>query len=119
MRGFHQPALLRVYTDQNAIVGDRALYSVIVARALQAELGGATVLRGRMGFGESGHMHLSRPFDLGDNLPLVVEIVDEEDKLRAFAANLADLQDIGLVTLEKVAVLRYGGHQERRQSAAP
>lgn len=106
-----QAVLLRIYTDENALSGAESLISVIVKRARAARLAGATVLRGRMGFGESARLHEVRPFDLSDNLPVVVEIVDEEFRLRSFLATLADLTDIGLVTFEKVEVLRYGGHQ--------
>lgn len=105
-----QAVLLRIYTDERALVGDRALVDVIVRRAADAHLAGATVLRGRKGFGESARIHEARAFDLSDNLPVVIEIVDEEDRLRGFIATLQDLKDIGLVTFEKVEVLRYGGH---------
>lgn len=102
--------LLRIYTDEQALLGDRVLIDVIVARARDARLAGATVLRGLKGFGESIRMHQHRTFGLNDNLPVVIEIVDEEDRLRAFVTTLEDLTDIGLVTFEKVEVLRYGGH---------
>lgn len=102
--------LLRIYTDENAVVGDRSLIDILVKRARDARLAGATVLRGRKGFGESARLHAVRPFEFNDNLPVVIEIVDEEARLRAFIETLADLKDIGLVTFEKVEVLRYGGH---------
>lgn len=88
--------------------GDQSTFAVIVARARDARLAGARVLRGRMGFGESSHVHAHRPFDLSDNLPMVVELVDEDEKLRAFLAGLADLAGIGLATFEKVEVAQYG-----------
>lgn len=106
--------LLRIYTDQDALVGDRSLVEIIVRRARDAHLAGATVLRGRMGFGETARLHAHRPFDLKDNLPVVIEIVDEEPALRAFLPQLDDLPDIGLVTFEKVEVVRYGGHRDSR-----
>ena len=105
-----QAVLLRIYTDENALVGDRSLIDVIIRRARDAHLAGATVLRGRKGFGESARLHEHRPFDLNDNLPVVIEFVDEEARLRAFLPQLDDLKDIGLITFEKVEVLRYGGH---------
>ena len=105
-----QAVLLRLYTDENALVGDRALIDVIVLRARQERLAGATVLRGRKGFGESARMHESRPLDFNDNLPVVIEIVDEEARLRVFLTSLDDLKGIGLITFEKVEVLRYGDH---------
>jgi PII-like signaling protein len=103
-----QAALLRIYTEEGRRDGARALYESIVVKARGAGLAGATVLRGPMGFGESSRIHNANILDLSANLPLVIEIVDAEDKLRAFAATLAGLKDIGLVTLEKVEVLHQG-----------
>ena len=102
--------LLRIYTDENALIGDRSLVDDIVRHAREAGLAGATVLRAIQGFGESAHVHQRRAFNLNDNLPVVIEIVDEENRLRAFVASLGDVHKVGLVTLEKVEVLRYGGH---------
>jgi len=101
-------ALLRIYTEESRRDGTRPLYESIVAKARAAGLAGATVLRGPMGYGESAHIHTASILDLSADLPLVIEIVDAEPKLRAFAASLTGLKDIGLVTLEKVEVLHYG-----------
>jgi len=108
--------LLRIYTDENALVGDRSLVDIVIRRARDAKLAGATVLRGRKGYGESAHLHEHRPFDLNDNLPVVLEFVDEETKLRPFVERIADLTDIGLITFEAVEVVRYGGHHPRVHS---
>ncbi len=105
-----QAILLRIYTDEHALLGDRPLTDVIVQRARDARLAGATVLRGSKGFGQAARLHDHRPFGLNDNFPVVIEIVDEEPQLRAFLPTLDDLKDIGLVTFERVEVLRYGGH---------
>lgn len=110
MKAPTQAVLLRIYTDEDAMVGDRSLIEVIVHRGREARLAGATVLRGRMGFGESARLHGHRIFDPSANLPVVIEFVDEEPSLRAFLPALDDLNGIGLVTFEKVEVLRYGGH---------
>ena len=103
--------LLRIYTDEQALIGDRSLVEDIVRRAREVPLAGATVLRAILGFGESARVHQRRPFSLNDNLPVVIEFVDEEPRLRAFIASLGDLHEVGLVTLEKVEVLCYGGHR--------
>ena len=98
--------LLRLYTDENAHVGDRRLVDELVRRARAAGLAGATVLRGRIGFGARAEpIHEHHSFGLGDNMPMVVEIVDVEDKLRGFAESLGGLRHIGLATLERVEVL--------------
>jgi PII-like signaling protein len=103
-----QAALLRIYTEEARRDGSRPLYESVVLRAREAGLAGATVLRGPMGFGESAQLHAASLFDLSANLPLVIEIVDLEEKLRGFAATIAGLKDIGLVTLEQIEVLHYG-----------
>ena len=103
-----QAALLRIYTEEARRDGIRPLYESVVLKARAAGLAGATVLRGPMGFGESARIHTANILDLSANLPLVIEIVDDEAKLRAFAANLGGMKDIGLVTLEKVEALHYG-----------
>jgi hypothetical protein len=98
--------LLRIYTDERAIVGDRPLFELIVERAHAAGLAGATVLRGRLGYGRSTLIHSHRLFGLADELPLVIEIIDVEPALRAFTDSISDLDKIGVITLEKVEVLR-------------
>jgi hypothetical protein len=103
-----QAARLRVYTEEARRDGSRSLYESVVLKARDAGLAGATVLRGPMGFGQSAQLHTASILDLSANLPLVIEIVDAEDKLRAFAAALIGMKDIGLVTLEQVEVLHYG-----------
>lgn len=103
-----QATLLRIYTDENAVFGAHSLIDVIIRRARDAHLAGATVLRGRKGFGKAAHVHGHRDLGFDDNFPVVVEIIDEESRLRPFVSGLADLNDIGLVTFEKVEVLRYG-----------
>ena len=104
----YSAVLLRVYTEEARRSGGRPLYEEIVLRARAAGLGGATVLRGPMGFGSHGKLHTAKIIDLSANLPLVIEIVDTEDKIRAFAAQLNEIDDLGLMTLEKVEVLRWG-----------
>lgn len=96
-------ALLRIYTDEAAFFGDQRVYRVIVERARSAGLAGATVLQALFGF--RGRHHLHAKHLLEDDQSVVVEIVDEEVRLRNFVAALLDLPDVGLVTLEQVEVL--------------
>jgi uncharacterized protein len=102
-------SLLRIYTEERAKAGSKPLYEAIVLAAREAGLSGATVLRGPMGFGRSHRLHNASILDLSGNLPLVIEIVDAEDRLRAFAIGIAAMPAIGLVTLEKVEVLHDPG----------
>lgn len=105
MERAEQAALLRIYTDESARVGAKALFEAIVCKARDDGLAGATVLRGPMGFGHSHHIQNASILNLSANLPLVIEIVDDEEKLRSFVESLESMKDIGLVTLEKVQVL--------------
>jgi len=106
------PAILvRIYTDEGQRNGGRPLYEAIVMKARELGLAGATVLRGPMGFGQSHAIHTAKILDLSAKLPLVIEIVDVEEKVQALLAALGDMRDIGLVTTEKVQVVRYGERQ--------
>jgi PII-like signaling protein len=98
-----QAVLARIFTNGNAMAGDRHLSDVILERAHQATLAGATVLKGSGGFGRSHRFHGSDSFDLSDDKPIIVEIVEEEEKLRSFILSLIDLR-ISLVTLERVEI---------------
>jgi PII-like signaling protein len=100
--------LLRIYTEEGKRNGNRPLYEAIVMKARELGLAGATVLRGPMGFGQSHAIHTAKIIDLSAKLPLVIEIVDAEDRIQALLAALGDMRDIGLVTTEKVQVVHYG-----------
>ncbi len=108
MQAPQQAMLLRLYTEEGKRNGDGPLYEHIVLKARAAGLAGATVLRGPMGYGQSSVLHTAKILDLSAKLPLVIEIIDVEDKLRAFLASLEGLEDLGLVTLERVEVAHYG-----------
>ena len=101
--------LLRVFVGESDREkgADRPLYEALVLRAREARLAGATVLRGPMGFGKHSRMHAAKLLDLSTDLPIVVEIVDAEEKIRAFLPVVDELVTEGLVTLEAVRVLKY------------
>ena len=99
---------MRIYTDESARVGHKSLFEAIVCKARDEGIAGATVLRGPMGFGHTHRIQNASILNLSGNLPLVIEIVDSEEKLRAFLGTLESMKDIGLVTLEKVEVLHLG-----------
>lgn len=100
--------LVRIYTEEGKRNGHRPLYEAIVLKARELGLAGATVLRGPMGFGQSHAIHTAKILDLSAKLPLVIEIVDTEDKVETLLAALGDMRDVGLVTTEKVQVVHYG-----------
>lgn len=107
-----QAALMRIYTDESARSGHKSLFEHIVCKARDEGLAGATVLRGPMGFGHTHRIQNASILNLSGNLPLVIEIVDREDKLRDFLSGIQSLKDIGLVTLERVEILHYGADVE-------
>jgi PII-like signaling protein len=100
--------LVRIYTEEGKQNGGRPLYEAIVMKARELGLAGATVLRGPMGYGHSHKLHTAKILDLSAKLPLVIEIVDTEDKVQTLLAALGDMRDIGLVTTEMVQVVHYG-----------
>lgn len=100
--------LLRIFLGQDDRHEHQPLYEAIVMKAREYHLAGATVLRGPMGYGHSSRIHTTKVLRLSEDLPVVVEIVDSEAKIAAFLPILESMMDAGLVTLEKVQVLRYG-----------
>jgi len=108
MQAPQSAVLLRIYTEEGKMNNHRPLYEDVVMRARAAKLAGATVLRGPMGYGTHAKVHTAKILDLSAKLPLVIEIVDSEDKIRAFLAELDSMTEMGLVTLEKVEVVHYG-----------
>src|SRR5262245_66618421 len=100
--------LLRIFVGEDDKFGNLPLYEAIVLKAREQHLAGATVLRGPIGFGHSSRLHTTKLLRLSQDLPLVIEIVDTQDKIDAFPPVLDGMMGSGLVTLEKVQVLRYG-----------
>jgi hypothetical protein len=100
--------LLRVFIGEDDKAGRQPLYEAIVLKAREMHLAGATILRGPMGFGHSSRLHTTKILRLSEDLPIVIEIVDAEEKINEFLPVLDQLMASGLVTLEKVKVLRYG-----------
>jgi PII-like signaling protein len=100
--------LLRIFVGEEDKFEGKPLYESIVMKARELHLAGATVLRGPMGFGHSSRLHTSKILRLSSDLPLVIEIVDDDNKVNAFLPILDGMIGSGLVTLEKVKVLRYG-----------
>jgi hypothetical protein len=99
--------LLRIFIGESDRYHHRPLYEAIVLKARELELAGATVLRGPMGFGKSSHLHTAKILRLSMDLPMVIEIIDSEEKVNAFLPALDEMMGGGLVTLEKVKVIRY------------
>jgi uncharacterized protein len=101
-------ALLRIFIGEKDRHGHQPLYEVIVLRAREAGLAGATVIRGPLGFGQSSILHTAKILQLSEDLPIIVEIVDAEARIEAFLPTLDAIMTSGLVTIEKVRVTHYG-----------
>ena len=100
--------LLRIFFGEDDKFNHLPLHEAIVLKARELHLAGATVLRGPMGFGHSSRLHTAKILRLSEDLPLLIEIVDSEQKIGEFLPMLDGMIGSGLVTLEKVQVLRYG-----------
>jgi len=106
-----QSKLLRIFVGEIDKVGHQLLYEAILLAAREHGLAGATVLKGIMSFGASSHIHVARLIELSEDLPIVIEIVDSEEKIASFLPVVNDLFEKcgrgGLITLEKVDVFYY------------
>jgi PII-like signaling protein len=100
--------LLRIFIGEEDKADGRPLYEAIVLKAREMQIAGATVLRGAMGFGHSSRLHTAKILRLSEDLPLLIEIVDSEEKIDGFLPALDGMMTSGLVTLEKIQVRQYG-----------
>lgn len=99
--------LLRIFIGESDRFGHKPLYEALVLTAREMHLAGATVLRGPMGFGASSRIHTVKILQLSMDLPMVIEIIDTEEKINIFLPVLEKMMDGGLVTLEKARVIHY------------
>ncbi|MBX6375672.1 MAG: DUF190 domain-containing protein [Acetobacteraceae bacterium] len=100
--------LLRIFVGESDEHAGRPLHEAVVLKAREMGLAGATVLRGPMGFGRSSRLHTAKILRLSEDLPLVIEIVDTEEKIERLLVALQPMLGSSLVTLEAVRVVRYG-----------
>lgn len=103
--------LLRVFVGEQDKWQGQPLYEAIVQLARRQGLAGATCLKGFMGFGAKSHMHTAKLLRLSEDLPIVIEIVDSDEKIKQFLPHLDAMITDGLVTLERVEVLAYRATQ--------
>ena len=99
--------LLRIFIGESDKWGHRPLYEAIVLKARELHLAGATVLRGPMGFGKNSRLHTAKVLRLSEDLPMVIEIVDSEEKINSLLPHIDAMVAEGLVTLETVHVIKY------------
>ena len=103
--------LLRIFLNEGDKAKHKPLYELIVSAAKQQGLAGATVWRGILSYGATSRIHTFKILELSENLPIIVEIVDTEEKINEFLPKLHDLFEEassgGLVTMEKVQIIKY------------
>jgi len=112
-----EAVLLRIFIGESDRWHHQPLYEAIVLKAREMHLAGATVLRGPMGFGKSSRMHTAKILRLSMDLPLIIEIVDCEEKIQTFLPVLDEMMGGGLVTLENVKCLHYRGAESKDKDA--
>jgi PII-like signaling protein len=108
--------LLRIFIGESDRHGIAPLYTAIVERARKAGIAGATVFKGIEGYGGHSVVHAARVFDLSSDLPILVEIVDSEERIRAFLPELDGMVREGLVTLETVEIIHYRSGEPKGRS---
>lgn len=99
--------LLRVFVGESDTWHGKPVYEAIVLKARELHLAGATVLRGPMGFGANSRLHTVKVLRLSEDLPVIIEIVDSEEKIDLLLPHIEAMVAEGLVTLEKVRVIKY------------
>ena len=99
--------LLRIFIGEDDKYKGKPLYEYIVMEAKKRKMAGATVVRGIMGFGAKSHLHTAKLLRISDDLPMVIEIVDSEERINEFLPFLDEVVSDGLITIEKVKVIRY------------
>lgn len=99
--------LLRIFIGESDRFKSKPLYEAIVLKARELNLAGATVIRGLMGFGADSRMHSAKLLDISLDLPIIIEIVDTEENINKLMPFIDDHIEEGLVTLEKVKVIKY------------
>jgi len=105
--------LLRVFIGESDRWDRKPLFEAIVLKARELGLAGATVLRGGMGFGASSHLHTTKILRLSMDLPIVIEIIDTEEKINLLIPHLDEMVLEGLVTIEDVRVIKYRANKEK------
>lgn len=102
-----QAVMLRIYIGESDQYDGRPLYEQIVLKARQLNLAGASVLRGILGYGANSRIHSAKLLTLSEDLPLVIEIVDTKENLDKIMPYIDESVKEGLVTLEKMNVIKY------------
>jgi hypothetical protein len=98
---------MRIFVSEADKTDGKALYEVLLKTLRDEKIAGATVLRGIAGFGTKSHLHKANILSLSQNLPIVIEVIDTQDNIDRVLGKIEEILPEGLVTLEKVRVLKY------------
>lgn len=107
MKTPHRGCLLRIFIGESDQWQGRPLYEAIVLKARELHLAGATVLRGPMGFGAHSRLHTAKILRLSEDLPILIEIVDEKEKIDELLPHIDEMVTEGMVTVEQVQIIKY------------
>lgn len=107
--------LLRIFIGESDKWQGKPLYQEIVELAKKERMAGATAIKGFMGFGCKSHMHTTKLLRLSEDLPVIIEIVDSDEKITQFIGNLDEMVREGLVTIEKVNVIMYRADNKAKE----
>lgn len=116
MNPLEEALLLRAFISENDRSDGLPLHEAIVLKAREMQLAGATVLRGPIGFGRSNRIHTTKILRLSFELPVIIEIVDTKDHIDRFLPVLDELMSTGIVTVERVNIIRYGRFERLRRA---
>lgn len=108
-----EQVLMRIFIDEGDRHGHQPLYEALVELLRSEGIAGATVLRGICGFGAHNVCHTQKLLDLSADLPLVIEVIDNREKLDAVMPLIDGLMQGGMITLEKATVIRYADKNQR------
>lgn len=114
MEAFRDGKLMRIFVDEHDHSGVQPLYTAVVEFLRKRGVTGATVFRGIEGFGSHHELHIAKAFSFSANLPILIEVVDDEEKLRPLLPELETMIGEGLITIEAVSYLRL----QRKQKAS-
>jgi len=109
-----EKVLMRIFIGESDRHGHRPLYEALVELFRREGLAGATVLRGVSGFGAHSVFHTVKLLQLSTDMPMIIEVVDAQENIDAVLPHVNELMDGGLITLEKVTVIRYTRHRDGR-----
>jgi hypothetical protein len=107
MNIFKEELLLRIFIGESDSYDGKALYEYIVYKARELHIAGATVIRGIMGYGANSKIHTAKILRLSEDLPIIIEIVDDEEKIKTLLPYIEESIENGIVTMEKVKIIKF------------